>query len=261
MVLKTVNEIYYYNSHYAYHNDDDDGWITHNYDNDDPTPDNNNKRLIDWEDETSVDYFSDVNSISNRCVLIEGCDHHHQSSSSTSNAITFSSELNQSFTISYSNLMQNAQCAPHSLHPILRRKPKQAVGVGPDNNNIKSFITFISRPTYSSCFENTNENMVGPTTTTTNAICCFSQQPSSADAVLLLPKQTKKEENHAYPFWGLNPGSLVHRTNALTTELKGYAWSALHSQRIGLFFSLLFFLPSLFPSFFRSVWNVCCCCC
>ena len=77
MVLKTVNEIYYYNSHYAYHNDDDDGWITHNYDNDDPTPDNNNKRLIDWEDETSVDYFSEVNSISNRRMLIEGCDHHH----------------------------------------------------------------------------------------------------------------------------------------------------------------------------------------
>ena len=184
MVLKTVNEIYYYNSHYAYHNDDDDGWITHNYDNDDPTPDNNNKRLIDWEDETSVDYFSDVNSISNRCVLIEGCDHHHQSSSSTSNAITFSSELNQSFTISYSNLMQNAQCAPHSLHPILRRKPKQAVGVGPDNNNIKSFITFISRPTYSSCFENTNEYL--DPTTTTNAICCFSP---SADAVLLPKKK------------------------------------------------------------------------
>lgn len=185
--LKTINEIYYYN-----YDTNDDEWITHN--NHHHTPEKT--PTIDWEDDISVEYVCECNSNTNRALLVKtGCDWSEHLSNDDTNPVTFANDLNQSFIVSYSNLMQNAQCAPHPLHPILR-KPKR-VGTATDNNSNRSLINFISRP---SCFE-TPEEYAAP--------CCCCPRPPRVAALerlqpLLLLLPTKKKTN-SIPLLGVEP--------------------------------------------------------
>ena len=138
--LKTVNEIYA------------ESWTTQpprdmfglEYESSTPA-----SPILDWGSEISVDYFSDTNCKSNQ--VLTGFVHYPFDSSKTGqniNTVKFASVLNQSFIISYSDLMLNAQRAPNALHPILK-KPKHSL-------NSRSFINFISNP---SCIE-TPDNIV-----------------------------------------------------------------------------------------------------
>ena len=99
---------------------------------------------IDWDDSISVNYFSDFNSNFNRVISAESGQQQHHSA----NSVTFPDQLNESFIISYSDLMLNAQRAQYALHPILK-KPKHSL-------NSRSFINFIGTP---SCIE-TPDNIV-----------------------------------------------------------------------------------------------------
>ena len=79
-----------------------------------------NGDTLDWGNPTSVDHFSDFNRSYNR--IMSGSDESDHINTSA-NAVKFIDELNQTFIISYSNLMPHLNSHPFP-HPILK-KPMQ----------------------------------------------------------------------------------------------------------------------------------------